>query len=235
MAVHSVVGSSALRDLYDSAVQSPSDQVSTPSCPACGYDRTGIASDARCPECGAEGVTATFILVGRERTLTALAWTLALVPQVLFLASVANGFVRRTYPSFAVADLLGTLGSTCIVLVVGAALVLAQILFLVRRASARARFGPAADQVIWSAYPTGLEIRTSTRRDWIPRAAIRRIDCTDSIFGGSSQLLLILRPTHRLGMVGRTHQMFLDGPRDERRVGWRALRGALDDGDPSTQ
>jgi hypothetical protein len=208
-------------------VRPPTDQVSAPSCPACGYDRTGIASDARCPECGAEGVAASFILVGRERTVTALAWTLALVPQVLFLASVANGFVRRTYPSFRIADLLGSLRSSCIVLVVGAALVLAQILFLVRRATVRARLGPAADQVIWSAYPTGLEIRTSTRRDWIPRGAIRRIDCTDSIFGGSSQLLLIFRATHRLGVVGRTHQLFIDGPKEDRRQRWRSIRAAL--------
>ena len=42
---------------------------SSPACPACGYLRAGIASDARCPECGAEGFDGVATLSGTPRTL----------------------------------------------------------------------------------------------------------------------------------------------------------------------
>ena len=39
-----------------------------PACPACGYLRAGIAFDARCPECGAEGFDGVATLSGTPRT-----------------------------------------------------------------------------------------------------------------------------------------------------------------------
>ena len=217
---------------YDPAVPPAPDAARTPHCPACGYDRTGLATGARCPECGAEGVEAAVVVVGRVRgaTATIAARVLMLVPQLLILAAFTRPVVARLLapnpaPFTPLRRVIDPLEAVVILVLLG--LIIVQLWFLIRRAMLQAGLGAAIDQVVWSAFPSGLEIRTWNRRDWIPREAIARIHCSDSVLGRSSQLLVGFHVTHRLGIVGRTHILFIDGPKDERRARWRSLRGAL--------
>lgn len=212
----------------------PASQFS-PACPACGYLRAGIASDARCPECGAEGFDGVVTIAGTPRTgysgfVALLVINVAIVVQIA--VSTYSSYQRR-------AALLASLpawrsqyalqNEITNGLVLGALPLLALLLLgrvVIREHRHRIANDGRPESITWTAHPRGVEIRTPSRSTWIPRDEIARIECADSLFGPVSQLQLIRKRTSKAGIIGSTPVLYVRGTADERRAQWRAFRAA---------
>lgn len=202
------------------------DEATGPSCPSCGYARVGIAADARCPECGAEGFDGVLVVHGTTRFSGAgalVAVGVLAAYGALLAASVVRA-VSRGSATPAGWSPMGSLGELLLLAVdVG---VIAAILFVRRRRWREFLRGGAArpGSVVWNVHPRGIEVREGQRRTWIPRERIGRIDCVDALVGPRSQLVLILRRATLQGAFGTTRIVYLRGSKDERRAVWRQVR-----------
>ncbi|MFZ9915484.1 MAG: hypothetical protein ACO3IB_09165 [Phycisphaerales bacterium] len=185
-----------------------------PHCPACGYSRAMLAIDARCPECGVDGFAGVEVIQGRPRfsdrnsRALLLVW---LVPSVLFLLQIVISGRSSDIACLGIPLAISTIA--CVLLLV--------------RSRRWGGTGPDARRVVWNIHPRGIEVCEGTRRDWIPRDAVARIDCTDSIIGETSQLMLIPGHRGRAGVLGRTRVMYIDGATSERRARWNAAKRVL--------
>ena len=207
-----------------------------PACPACGYLRAGIAFDARCPECGAEGFDGVATLSGTPRTghwgFLAL-FVINVVIVVLIAASTYSSYQRRAaslsgWPAWRSQYALRSEITNGLFL--GAAPLLASLLLgrvVIRNHRHRVANDGRPETITWTAHPRGVEIRTPSRSTWIPRDEIARIDCADSLFGPVSQLQLIRKRTSKAGIIGSTPVLYVRGTVDARRAQWRAFRAAV--------
>lgn len=199
-------------------------------CPCCGYSRAGISTAIACPECGAEGIDGTFVLVGRPRTSRGVMWAVLAFLGIglgLALASilsrmgnpatvVINGAVRMNYrsppPGIGDALLVAALGLPM--------LVVALNLW-------RSRFVPWRRSILWTFHPLGVEIREGSSREFIPHDQIVRIGMASDLFASTSQMVLVRRHS-RLGRVGSMSRvLYIDGSREERDACMRRINDWL--------
>ena len=184
-----------------------------PICPTCGYLRTGIEPDAKCPECGADGLDGWLVVVGRPR----------IYPDAVFrlLAAISIPFAIL---AFFVA--VGVRSSDR--LIPFAVLMLLVSLAVLGAFSAGKRLGLLSDlPIIWCAHPDGISIRRGKSIEFIARGDIASIGSAESVFGEMTVLSIVRRRTSAKGLVGTTPYLYLRGSRDERATIVRSLKQAL--------
>lgn len=185
-----------------------------PCCPACGYQRTGIASGARCPECGADGLDGCLVIPGSRRSPHSIALALLCFSGggIMLIA------IRMASSGGASAPSLVALGF----------LVLCAVTLLAALSGRLPGLVPTAPRtIIWTVHPEGIEIRDGTSRKSIKRSEITRIDCADSVIGPVSQLSIVRSRMTAGGVLGTTPVLYLRGTREDRRTAWRAARRVL--------
>jgi len=199
----------------------------TPTCPNCGYDRSGLESASLCPECGAEGLEGAFVLVGQarfSRTINivgaASCGFLATILLIRIVSRIGNptsrqigGAMRPNYvdPPPSVADYISfTFFAILFLLLVWKLWI--------------ARTEPQRSVVAWTFHAKGVEIRTSGHRSFIRREDVARIDCADFVLSEGSQFLLVLRRSSMRGVIGSTKALYLLGPKELRRAMLRKVR-----------
>lgn len=193
-----------------------------PTCPSCGYSRTGIAADALCPECGADGLSGAVVLLGQSRASESL-----LLP-VLLIAS----FVTLVTAAGVVFPLIGFAGPRphagqvvflvfLIALVVLLGLAVSGRIQIERVPAFRAR------QIVWTIHARGVEIREGDRHDRIAREEITDLRCSESLVGEVSVLQLVRRRSSVKGVIGVTPYLYIRGPHASRQKEWRSARRAL--------
>jgi len=203
-----------------------------PSCPSCGYDRSGIPLASVCPECGAEGLDGAFVLAGAPRLgrgvmyallgFLGLGLGLALVGIALRIGNpttvVVGGAVRPNYrnPPPRLDDLLfiAALG----------------LPFIATAWSLwKSRLVPVKRSILWTFHSKGVEIRTATSREFIRREEIVRIGAANTFFVTMSQLVLVRRHA-KLGRISTGSRiLYLHGTREERDARIGAARRWLED------
>lgn len=168
---------------------------SNPICPACGYDRRGIDCAAKCPECGTDGLDSWMVVVG-EPSRSKIAFYILLALGVAYLFAVIVGAIMRRGP-LDPSDIL-----IPIVFTLPAAIGLLP----------RFRLPP-----VWSVRAAGISIRQGSSREFIPKADIVTIRCTDSVIGPVSVLSIVRRRNSMKGLVGTTPYLYMRGPVEIRR------------------
>jgi predicted Zn-ribbon and HTH transcriptional regulator len=217
----------ALVNVAVNAAATPTVPHLTPTCPNCGYDRSGLESASLCPECGAEGLEGTFVLVGQTRfsrtiniVAAALCGLFATTQLVSIVGRIGNptmrqigGAMRPNYvdPPPSVGDFV-SLAVFAIPF-----LVLVWQLWIARTA-------PQRNVVAWTFHPKGIEIRTPGHRSFIRREDVAWIDCADFALSEGSQFLLVPRRSSMRGMIGSTKALYLLGPKELRRAMLRKVR-----------
>jgi hypothetical protein len=199
----------------------------TPTCPNCGYDRSGLESASLCPECGAEGLEGAFVLVGQARFSRT----------IKIAAAALCGFVATTQ----LVSIVGRIGNPTMRQIGGAmywnyrdpppsvgdfaflAVFAIPFLFLVWQLWI-ARTAPQRNVVVWTFHPKGVEIRTGDHRSFIRREDVARIDCADFVLSEGSQFLLVPRRSSMRGVIGSTRALYLLGPKEMRREQLRRVR-----------
>lgn len=185
-----------------------------PICPACGYLRTGIAPDAKCPECGADGLDAWVVVVGRPRVYPDAVFRLLAAISIPF--GIAALFVA----------ILGGRGSDR--LVPFAALMLVVSLVLLGSRAVGKRLGLLSERpIVWCAHPDGISVRQGRSVDFIARRDIASIGSAESVFGELTVLSIVRSRASAKGLVGTTPYLYLHGPRDERATIVRSLKQVL--------
>ena len=177
----------------------------SPLCPACGYSRVGIAQEARCPECGAAGFADAFVVHGssvRPGSVVGLIWMVAGlgVGPLIYLGLGPFG--------------LSTVLLMAIALTIGA----------VRRGSPLRQSRHAA---VWLVHPDGVVVRSRGNTRSFPKTMIRRVDCSDSMFGSMSQMILVLHPVSGAAILAAPRILYIVGPKPDRRARWRRTREIL--------
>jgi hypothetical protein len=186
----------------------------TPCCPACSYQRTGIASSARCPECGADGLDGCLVVAGSRRSPHSIA---------LALLCFNFGGIMLVATHMAAAD-----GVSAPAIVALGFLVLTAMTLLAAVLGRLPGLVPTAPRtIIWTVHPDGIEIRDGASRRSVRRSDIARIDCTDSVLGPISQFSIVRSRMSAGGLLGTTPVLYVRGTRDERRTAWRAARRIL--------
>jgi hypothetical protein len=190
-----------------------------PICPACGYLRTGLAPDAKCPECGADGLDTWVVVVGTPR-----------VSLDAMLRNLSLGFAVLSI-GFAVVSLVITLSvdrRAWYALIPQAVWSLAVSLTLIAIRATGRRFGLLADpQTLWCAHPNGISIRRGKSLEFVACRDITSIDATQSLFGGMTVLCLIRRRGSLKGMIGMTPYLYVRGTREDRASVVRSLKQTL--------
>jgi len=188
--------------------------------------RVGIAGHARCPECGAEGFDGILVVHGTTRLAGAGGLT-SIVLLSIYGSLLGFAIARDATRMGARWSPLASLGELVLLALVG--MVVLALALRQRRRGRDVALGrttrPGA--VVWNVHPRGIEVREGSRRTWIPRAEVGRIDCIDSFIGEVSQLLLILRRSTWRGAIGTTRVLYVRGSKDERRSVWRSVRKTL--------
>ncbi len=203
------------------------------NCPACGYSRVGLANEARCPECGSEGIANCVVLIGVRRTTESVLlplFSFGLFGIFYLVVRLVMSLQLRPPSGLATGRrlLYWTFGAEhaalLLVLCVGCAW-MGHRIFSRRRGATAAERGPPS--IVWTIHPTGVEIREGLKRSFVPREQISRIDLADSVIGSVSQVQLIRRASSVGFMSGTTPVMYLKGTKEERRRSWRAARETL--------
>lgn len=203
-----------------------------PSCPSCGYDRSGIPPASMCPECGAEGLDGAFSIVGGPRLgrgvlyallgFLGLGLGLALVGIALRVGNsptmLVGGVVRPNRqnppPEFGDFLILAALGFPF--------LAVAWSLW-------KSRSTPLRKSIVWTFHPRGVEIRSGALREFIPHAEVVQIGAAKDLFASMSQLTLVRRHA-RLGRVASTSRvLYIRGEREQRDARVGAARRWLED------
>lgn len=179
-------------------------------CPACGYSRVGLAADARCPECGAEGFTNAFTVEGTwvrpgvsPAAVGSFAGIAAAVTIVLLLIDSAD-------PPLALLALC-----FCAVGVV----------WSVRKLRSDDDT-PRAITATWLVHPRGVVITTHGTQRHIPIEAITAIDGADSLVGSVTQVSIRVRFVSTQTLSWRPI-LYLRGSHDERRSQLTRIRRTL--------
>ena len=188
-------------------------------CPACGYLRTGIAPDAKCPECGADGLDGWLVVVGQPR-----------ISSDGFIRTLAIGALCFGIAAF-LAALMPRRGSDALVpfaviMLLVSMLLVSMILIGARFARRRLRFSNDP-RIIWCAHPDGISIRRGKSIEFIARGDIASIGSDESVFGEMTVLSIVRRRTSAKGLVGTTPYLYLRGSRDERATIVRSLKQVL--------
>ena len=185
-----------------------------PICPTCGYLRTGIEPNAKCPECGADGLDGWLVVVGQPRISS-------------------DGFIRTLAIAalcFGIAAFLAALmprrGSDVLAPFAVIMLLVSMILIGARFARRRLRFSKDP-RIIWCAHPDGISIRRGKSIEFIARGDIASIGSDESVFGEMTVLSIVRRRTSAKGLVGTTPYLYLRGSRDERATIVRSLKQVL--------
>lgn len=178
----------------------------------CGYLRIGIATEARCPECGADGLASCVYLMGAPRLTVSTVYGLMVL---LALLGTASGImvVRSRGAPFP------------IVLLAVAVLAIGLLLWTLRSGNHRSVLG--ASRIVWTVHPTGVEVREGRRREFIPREDVAAIHSADDLFASMSVLSIVRRRGSLKGLVGTTPVIYVRGPRDDRRERLAEIRQAL--------
>ena len=208
----------------------PSD-ASHPHCPVCGYDRAGIASDSPCPECGAEGFSGLLVVHGTARIRGDLGLIALICLSALMLFVFGTSAVMRIGNATTITTSNGRLlpnyvnpppdVGDWIFIAVLAAVVAISLWRLLRRR----RFGAGVlrtNPIVWTFHPRGIEIASDGSRRLIPRHAIKRIECRDSLFGSVSQFVLVVKTLSV--SLGSTPVLYVEGPKETRRGVLRKMR-----------
>jgi hypothetical protein len=182
-------------------------------CPSCGYSRVGIDAEALCPECGADGLDGCVVLQGvarrGSRALLLVGFALC-VPGTVVAVTAMIRAPGRVGPC----ELTALLGFLAAIVSLGFSI-------------ARTRGVGGDSTITWIIHIDGVSIREGSSHVVIPRDSIGRIDCMDSLFGQVSQLMLVRSRKSLRGMMGRTHVLYIRGPKSKRRNQWRTAREAL--------
>ncbi len=170
----------------------------------------------RCPECGAEGFADAFVLQGR---VVAIHRSAALTgPAAIYVAAlVADRAIDLSLRGVFRLDLVPLI----VVLVV-------LLWFFVRSIMATRNTTAWSQRYrgVWLVHPRGVIIRSGSATRHIPVEAIARIDCTDSLSGQMSTL--VIRP-HRWSAhwLSLRPMLFVQGALEDRRTQWRRAREIL--------
>lgn len=183
-------------------------------CPACGYLRAGIATDARCPECGADGLDGCLVIMGTRRTAHSTALGALIIAVGATLAVLMHLSAHRAGPA--------SVAALALLLVADGTLVAALLGKLPGLVPARGR------TIVWTVHPGGIEIREGNSRKAIRRAEISRVDCADSMVGPVSQLSIVRSRWSAGGILGTTPVLYLHGELQARRQKWRDIRRVLE-------
>lgn len=206
---------------------SPTSPHVTPTCPSCGYDRSGLESASLCPECGAEGLEGAFVLVGQARfsrtiniVAAALCGLFATAQLISIVGRIGNPTLRQIggamRPNYV--DPPPSVGDFALLAVFAV-----PFLFLVWQLWI-ARTAPQRNVVVWTFHPKGVEIRTGDHRSFVRREDVARIDCADFVLSEGSQFLLVPRRSSMRGVIGSTKALYLLGPKEMRRAMLRKIR-----------
>jgi hypothetical protein len=151
------------------------------TCPSCGYSRTGIEHDARCPECGAAGFSGAFVIEGIVvRPFAARgSFALLLVALLGIPAIVGMAAVLRQ-------DIL-PLEVVLLVLVLFALFALVVWSFRPKRGGTAET---TSSNARWVIHPGGVIVVARGRTRRIPQASIARLSASDSLIGPVTQLVL---------------------------------------------
>lgn len=185
-----------------------------PCCPACGYQRTGIAPGARCPECGADGLEGCLVISGTRRSAYSIALGLLLFDCGAIMLVSLRMASRGEVPVASIALLMTFI-------VVAAALVAAMSGKFPGLVALRPR------TIVWTVHPAGIEVRDGSSRWSIRRGEISRIDCAHSVIGPVSQLSIVRSRMTAGGVLGTTPILYIRGSMDDRRAILRAACEAL--------
>jgi hypothetical protein len=187
-----------------------------PICPGCGYLRVGIANDARCPECGADGFADAFIIQGTP-TRPVISPIIVIPIVVLFGTFV----LFRLWAAVS----RGALTFDIVPLVIG---LLGLVLLAYRslRTARAAVKGGRRPVGVWQFNTSGVVVRVRERMRHIPAESIVRIDCSDSLIAPVSQLMIVTRPFVKESLA-MTPILYVHGTREQRRATWRRAREVL--------
>lgn len=192
-----------------------------PCCPACGYQRTGIASGARCPECGADGLDGCLVILGSRRTQRSL-----LLAMLVLFGGLTFGIALQTAWRIAADSAsAGSILASCLMLAVLVAIDLVLGAALLGKLPGLVPLQPR--QIVWTVHPDGIEIRDGASRRSIRRDEIARIDCADSLVGSVSQLAIVRSRLKAGGIVGTTPIIYIRGEVNDRRERCRLARRTL--------
>lgn len=192
-----------------------------PHCPACGYQRTGIASDARCPECGAEGLDGCLVILGSQRTQRSLVLALIVLFGGLTLGVALQTLWRLTAGSASA----GSPVASSVILVILFAIDLTLVAALLGRLPGLVSMKPTP--IAWTVHPGGIVIRDGKSRRLIRREEIARIDSAESLVGSVSQLAIVRSRFKPGGVIGTTPILYIHGDSVERSEKVRLLRETL--------
>ncbi len=179
-------------------------------CPACGYSRVGIALDARCPECGADGFANAFVVEG---TSVRPGLSPRIVGTIAVMVAVFTIFVTLTMgadPELALIMLIACAG--------GAIWSVREI----RRTDGK----PRAVTATWLIHPRGVVIRARGTQRRIPIEAIAAIHSADSLVGAVTQVSIRVRLVSSQTLSWRPI-LYLQGSSDERRSNVSRMRQTL--------
>lgn len=187
-----------------------------PICPGCGYLRVGIANEARCPECGADGFADAFVIQGTPTRPV-------ISPIIVIPLVVLFGLIVLLRLSVAISR--GALTFDIVPLVIG----LLGLVFLAYRSLRAARAavdGGRRPVGVWQFNASGVVVREWGRMRHISTESIIRIDCSDSLIAPVSQLMIVTRPFVKESLA-LTPILYVHGTREQRRAQWRRAREVL--------
>ena len=178
--------------------------------------RVGIESDARCPECGADGFADAFVIQG---TATRPVMSpITIIPILVFVGLLVavrlSVVISRGALTFDIIPLVVTL------------VVLAVLAYGSLRSSKEATSTTSRSVGIWQFTPSGVIVRERRGNRHIPTYAVARIDCVDSLIAPVSRLMIVTQPFVKESLL-MPPILYVHGTREERRAQWRRAREVL--------